>query len=432
MAATSSASPARAATAPGPQPAPADEAWNVRVNVAHGAVQAVAVNLYSPFLGINLIRIGGDNLEVGLLSSLPPLASLLGNVFGMRWLARCRDPVRTTALLFALARVLVLGLAAIDLLDARRGPGGWWWPAAFVAVFGLFNVPNALGTLGWQAAVSGLLPPWRRGPALARRLGLASLVGVTVALAAGWWAGRGPGLGRYVALFSAAAAVGLAEGATLCRLRGRPVVQALPVRLAPATRRLWQDRPYRAFLLSCLPFYLGWLMAWPLFLKYNVSYNHANNFWMGAYSAVNAVASTIGNLVWERISRRTSVAPALGLSALCLSSVPASYLFHPGLWGAFVPQVLGGFGGGGMNLFLLLRLMEVAPEGDRVVAMGLNNAVVGAVGVVGPLVGIALLGPLTIPHVFWVPTCLRLSGALALLAAGRPRRQAPAAAAPSA
>jgi MFS family permease len=395
---------------------PPDEDWNAAVNTAHGAVQAVGINLYNPFIGINLIRMGGSNLEVGLLSSLPPLASLLSNLIGMRWLARRRNPIAATAALFTLARVMALGLAAVDLL-LPHGPIRWWWPATFVAVFGLLNLPNALGNLGWQAVLSGLLSARRRGPALARRLGVASLVGVTVALLAGWWASRRPGVEGYVWLFILAAACGLLEGATFRRFRGRPVIQTLPPHLLGAARRLWHNRPYRVFLLSCLPFYFGWLMAWPLFLKYNVSFNHATNLWMGAYSAVNAVASTAGNALWERLSRRIAVAPALGLSAICLSTVPASYLFHPGLWGVMVPQVLGGLGGGGMNLLLLLRLMEVAPEADRVVAMGVNNAVVGAVGVVGPLVGISLLGFIPIQRVFWVPASLRLLGGFTLLAA---------------
>ncbi len=418
----SRAAPPSRGRAPTP-PTPEDERWNVAVNTAHGAVQAVGINLYNPFIGINLIRMGGSNFEVGLLSSLPPLAALVSNLLGARWLSRRRDPVASTAAMLALARLMALGLAAVDLL-LPAGHAAWWWPATFVAVFGLLNLPNSVGNLGWQALLTGLLSAQRRGPALARRLGVASLVGVTIALLAGWWAQGRPGVQGYVWLFALAAACGLAEGATFLRFRGRPAIQALPPNLLAAARRLWSDRPYRVFLLSCLPFYFGWLMAWPLFLKYNVSYNHASTLWMGAYAAVNALASTAGNALWERVSRRIAVAPALGLSAVCLSIVPASYLFHPGLWGVMVPQVLGGIAGGGMNLMVLLRLMEVSPEADRVVAMGVSNAVVGAVGVVGPLVGIALLGLIGVREVFWVPASLRLLGGLTLLAAAGPALRA--------
>lgn len=398
-------------------PAPVDEGWNVGVNTAHGAVQAIAINLYNPFIGINLLRMGGDNFEVGLISSLPPLAALISNLAGARWLARRADARRTTAFVFALARMLALGLALVDLLVPARHPA-WWWPALFVAVFGLLNLPASLGTLGWQALLPGLISGRRRGPALAQRLALAGLVGVTVSLLAGWLSRGQPGMSGYVAIFVLAAAFGVLEGATFLRFRGAPAVQTLPPNLLAGARRLWVDRTYRVFLLSCLPFYLGWLLAWPLFLKYNVSYNHADNLWIGAYTAVNALSGTAGNLLWARVARRIGVAPALALAAFLLAGTPACYLFAPSLWGVMVPQVVGGLGSG-FNLLLLLRMMEVAPEADRVVAMAVNNALLGAVGVFGPLVGISLLGPLGLPGVFWVPTLLRcVGGAILFVAAG--------------
>jgi len=396
-------------------PAPADIDFNVRVNALHGAVQATAINLFNPFLGIDLIRLGGTGLEVGLLSSLPPLAATLSNIAGARWLAARRNPKRAGAGMFAAARLLLLGIALVNL---RAGHGATWRPATLVVLVGLLNLPTAVGTLSWQSVLTGLLPPPRRARALARRGIMASLAGVVTALACGFIARRSTGTSGYPWLFALAAGVGMIEVSIFLRFRGNPSIQRYPGTILPAARRLWRNGPYRAYTLCCLPFYLGWLMAWPLFLRFQVSRAHATNLWMGAFAAVNGLAAIVGNLVWTRVGDRLSARLTLPVACLLLSGVPLFYVVAPDLWGILLNNVWGGLVGSGVNLFLLVRLMEVAPPEDRVVAMGVANTVIGAVGVVGPLIGTGLLQLLPMPQIFWVPAALRFSGGLALLLAG--------------
>ena len=390
------------------------EAFNTRQNAVHGAVQATAINLFNPFLGIDLIRLGGDNLEVGLLSALPPLAATLSNILGARWLAGRRDPLRAGAAMFLAARLLLLGLAAINL----TGGGGAWRPAALILVVGLLNLPAAVGNLSWQSVLTGLLSPGRRARALGLRGIMASVAGVSTALVCGWLARDWHGTAGYAALFTLAAAVGSVEVAVFLRFRGRPAIQRYPASIGTAARRVWRDSHYRAYTLCCLPFYLGWLMAWPLFLRFQVSFAHATNLWMGTFAAVNAMAAVGGNLAWSRVGERIGARFALPVACMLLAGVPLTYTFAPNLVGILFNNVWGGLMGAGVNLFLLMRLMEVSPPEDRVVAMGVANTVIGAVGVVGPLLGIALLRVLPLPAIFWVPTALRFSGGVALLGAG--------------
>lgn len=247
---------------------------------------------------------------------------------------------------------------------------------------------------------------------------MTGLAGVATALVCGWWARGWTGTAGYAWLYVLGGAVGLAEVAIFLQFRGSPAIQQYPARILPAARRLWRNAPYRAYTLCCMPFYLGWLMAWPLFLRFQVSDAHATNLWMGAFAAVNALAAVIGNLAWSRGGDRLGARLALPAACLLITGVPLTYVFAPNLWGILLSNIWGGLMGSGVNLFLLVRLMEVAPPEDRVVAMGVANTVIGAVGVLGPLVGIALLRLLPVPGVFWVPAALRFAGGLALLGAG--------------
>ena len=79
--------------------------------------------------------------------------------------------------------------------------------------------------------------------------------------------------------------------------------------------------------------------------------------------------------------------------------------------------------GAGVNMMLLLRLMEVTPSGDRILGMGVANTLMGVAGLAGPLLGTALAVVVPIPAVFVIPFLLRLSGAGALYAAQRSRQR---------
>ena len=393
------------------------EAENIRMNTLNGTLQSVGVNLYNPFLGIDLIRLGGTGWEVGLLSALPPLGQTLSTIAGARWLGSRSNPKRAGAFTFAAARVLLLGLAAIQL-GVRAGAHDAWRPLALVSLVALMSLPVAVGNLAWQAVLTGLLRPTSRASALAIRGVLASLAGVAVPLVAGWWTRASTGVAAYPWLYGLAALIGLGEAAAFWAMRGNPPVASRREPILPAARRLWYDGQYRAYTLCSLPFYLGWLMAWPLFTTYQVRVAHATNLWVAGFTAVNSLAAACGSAIWARVGNRVGARIALPAACLLLTVVPLEYVFAPSLWGIVVNNVFGGLFGSGVNLYLLVRLMEVAPAADRVVAMGAASTVIGAVGVAGPMRGIALTHVLPMPETFWIPTAFRLGGGLALLAAG--------------
>ncbi len=391
------------------------EKSNIAVNPLHGAVQATTINLSNPFLGIDLIHLGGSNFEVALLSSLPQLGTTLTNLLGARWLARRANPKRAGALMFLLARLGIVGFALVNLGIGNKV--GHIRSIILILLIGLVNIPAAVGNLCWQSLISGLIGGARRARALARRSTFASLSGVLVASSAGIWLGTHPHLRGYVWVFLLASLVGLVEVSIFLRFRGSPTIQVLPVELGPAVRRLWKNRAFRAYTLACLPFYLGWLMAWPLFLRYQVSIAHATNLWIGIFSAVNGLCVAVGNPFWARIGERVGARWTLPAATMLLAGVPATYTLSPGFYGIVLANALGGFAGAGVTLFLLVRLMEVSPMEERVMAIGTANTLTGLVGVIAPICGVGLLTLLPLWKVLWISAALRFSGGGALLGA---------------
>jgi MFS family permease len=387
-----------------------DRDRNLRTNMWHGAAQNGAISLVNAYLGIDLIRLGGTDFEVGLLSSLPPLATMLSTLLGARWLSRVNNPRRTTLGVFLAARMVFVALAVVNL--AR----GSWSALMLVVLVGLMNVPQAIGNVSWQAIITGMFDERVRPRAFSTRAMAASLAGIVVPLLGGTVIRQMPGVSGYPVLYLAAFAIALVEVWLFSRLRGDPAIQTLPPHLLPAFRRLWADPRFRGYTLASLPFYLGWVMAWPLFLRYQVDYAHASNFWMALLPATNAACAAGASRVWGRFGEHLSPGVLLPLAILGLSFVPFVYALHPTLAGLLISNVIGGTMGAGVNLFLLLRLMQVTPSSDRIIGMALANTFIGTAGVVGPLLSTLLATVIPIPAVFWIPFGLRFVGGLTFLA----------------
>jgi MFS family permease len=391
------------------QPDTQDELHNLRVNMLHGAAQNGAISLVNAFLGIDLIRLGGSDFEVGLLSSLPPLATTLSTLVGARWMSQNRNPRRATLFMFLAARTAFLGFAVINLV---KGPVA---PLLLVILVGLMNVPQAIGNVSWQALITGLFRERIRPRAFSSRQMAVGLAGIAVPLIGGLFIGSIRGVSGYPGLFMAAFLVALLEVWLFSRLRGNPPIQKLPPHFGPAFRRLWAVPPFRRYTLASLPFYLGWVMSWPLFLRYQVNIAHATNLWMAILPATNAVFATVASRIWGRYGDRFSPGILLPFAILGLAFVPFVYALHPNLEGLLISNVVGGTMGAGVNMFLLLRLMQVTPESDRIIGMAMANTLVGIASVVGPLLSTFLATFIAMPGVFWIPFGLRFVGGLLFL-----------------
>lgn len=390
------------------------ESANIRTNALNGAAQAVSLNLVNPFIGIDMVRLGATNFELSLVTALPPLAATLSTLAGARLVARQKSAHRAAALLYGVGRLFALGFLVANLF-----PGSRWAPLCMVILIGLMNVPIAVANLTWQALITALFTPPARNRAVTLRSVATSAAGILTLIVSGLVVGRSPGVSGYRWLFGLALAAGAVEVFWFLRLKGDPPVQTAPPHFLSAARRIWANREFRFYTLASIPFYFGWLMPQPLFIRYQVSYAHATTGWIAAFAATNALLAAVASPVWGRLGRKISVRFALPLATALISSVPMIYAFNLGLHGILLSNVAGGLFGAGVNMFLLLRLMEVAPPSDRIFAIGMANTLIGLASVVGPLVGVLLVRWIPIPIIFWIPTGLRFIGALSFLATVR-------------
>lgn len=385
------------------QEATRDEPHNQRVNLWNGVLKAISIRLVNPYLGINIVRLGAPNLFLGMMVAVPFLAQGLAALVGLTGWAPQLDRPRGGTWWFLGARLGVLALAVID------GTGGS--ALAFLVVVVVINLPAAVGTIAWQTLLSRVLSPAGRAAAVLRRQWAMNAVGLLVLLGGGWVMGNAPGVQAYARLDGVAALVGVAEVAVYRRFRAGSAADPPRRSWGEVGGRLAALPAYRRFVGAAATFYVGWLLLWPVSLRYQVSVVQATNAWMAAWVAASTVATMIGLPVWQRCQRRLAVAQLLPVAAGLMMAVPIGYALAPSRMAIVGWSAMGGLAGAGFNWLVFVRLLEVVPAADRVAAVSLYGVATNLAGGAGALLAVAGMGPLGISGVALVSAGLRGLGA---------------------
>lgn len=389
------------------EPDKGTEQYNQRINTWNGIFKAMALRLVNPFLGINLIRLGAPNLYLGILDAVPSIAGGVVALLGTPWLSRRKNPNQTTMYLFIIARAFYLVFAAIDVFAKGPGVAATWLLLAIVAM----DMPAALATLSWQSLTTQMFSARNRVTAVMWRQWGMNLVGLLTVIVGGVAISTDPSVHGYIVLYTVAAIFGLVEVSIYRKFRITGVPPVVAGNWTEAVPRLMKLTQFRRFVMSGILFYFGWLMLWPVSLRYQVSDVHATNGWMAIFSATNAICTMVALPLWRKFSQKIPPGRLLALAALLMAITPMIYAFSPSLSGIVVANVTGGLAGAGLNLLLFVRLMEVVPENDRLLAVGANTAMTGLAGAAGALAGVGLLafGPVALPAT--ISTILRIMGA---------------------
>ena len=134
---------------------------NIRVNNRHGVWESLALNLYSPFLGLLAIRLGAGNLQVALISALPAAVSCVASFAGAALLKPVQRKKPVTCGLIIANRAFLLAIAALPLLPAHRQPWARW-------ASGIDECAGS-GHISWQSVMGDTIPAEYRGDAFAAR-----------------------------------------------------------------------------------------------------------------------------------------------------------------------------------------------------------------------------------------------------------------------
>lgn len=364
---------------------------NLGLNVWNGVAALISINLVQPFLGIYAIRVGATEQQVGLLSSLPALVSLLVVLPGAAWLQRAHNLQSVTARMILATRFLFAALAIVPLFrnDVR--------PEVLLFLVALTNLPATLANVGWQSFIGSVIPDAWRADAFAVRNVWTTVAGLVAVMAGGWfmdWAAVPTG---YQIAFVIAFLFGIWEVVVFTRIRGP--VEAKPSLASEGNRiqsvraewvRITADKPLFAFILASFYFHFVWMAAWPVFTVYKVQTLGANNLWMSMCTVTASVGAVLTFRPWSLLSKRKGNGVGLVFAAIGMAAIPMIWQFVKSIQVGAAVDLYGGAVNAGITLYMFNRLLEVATEQHRTKDLAYFHFAVQAAAVIAPMVGIAL------------------------------------------
>ncbi len=349
------------------------------------------------------LRLGADNVTIGLLAALPPLAQLLQlpsvplvERLGARraiclWTA---TPARAALLLVAAAPYLASGAGAVSVIVAG------------IALFAALHAPS---NCAWGSWMRDLIPPERVPALFARRIAVMTAFGAVVVWAAGWWVDHWqsghPDRAElaYPPLFVFAALIGFAGMAVLARIpepaMTPPVThERLGARLAAPLR----DPNYRRLIVFLGIWGFAVNLVIPFFTVYmltRLGYDPGRVAWL---AVLGQVANFLSLKLWGRLIETHSAKSALRLGApVFVATIPAFALAgYPASHELTLPliallHVVQGATLGGIALASLTLTLRLAPA-ERATGFIAFNTLVGSLGAgLAPILAGAFLDELT-------------------------------------
>lgn len=375
---------------------------NLRRQVASDALSTPLSILVSQYLSPVALRLGASAMQVGWMQAAPYLGHLIGPVWAQ--LFRGRAPARTTA-------VLRIG-AALSLALFAFAPGGKW---GMLLIALLCQGMLAGAYTGATSIIPLLYPPDKRGFLLSRIRLATALTGI----ASTWLLGQALDLTHHLVPFWSVTLLALAGGALFLTIRVEgPDEPAGRTPLVSQVRSVFADPLYTRYLMGRMFWGLGNLTVIALIPIYQVKVLGLSNAELAYSRIAQAVLAICCLPLWGPLIDRMGPRRAMMITLGTLLVSHSIYVAGGGFTAVIVAGALMGVLESGNELSWNLMMYEAAGKAAAAYT-GVHQMMLGIRGIIGPLVGTALIGVLPMQTVFLIgPVCTLV--ALYLVWAAKP------------
>ncbi|WP_409270160.1 MFS transporter [Neobacillus sp. SCS-31] len=388
-----------------PETVKANEKFSIKNGIASTIVQNLTNNYFSLFaIGV----LGASNYQVGLISSLPQFIGMFAMLVCSILMGRISEKKNFTAYSVLATRCFLLCMVfVIYVPEAYRS-----W--VFVLLVGLMNFPGSFAMLSWQSFIRDLIPDHRRNGFFSERNKILTIVGMATTFLIGLSLQQFDKSNPfpYQALFLLAVLFGAAEVYYIMKHReeksaNKPKHSGFSLNL-----RIFSDKSYFYFLICGLYFNFGWQMAWPLFSIYQISYAHANGFWISIFTVANQLAQIASFKLWGKMADKHGNSKMMIPLALGMAIAPVSMILSTNLVYITIANGLSGFFVSGTVLILFNQLLDVTKEDNRSSYIANYNVLLAVIGFIAPQFGVFLLEATNIGVSMSISTGVRASSAI--------------------
>lgn len=386
------------------------QSQNVRSVLIDGIGVGIAAAA-APYLPVFLARLGAQNFQVGLLTSMPALTGLLFAIPIGQFLARRRKIVPW----YSRARFLVIlcyaltGLVPFFVANQIV--------VAVLLIWLLATIPQTIVSVGFTVVMGGVAGPEGRFYLMSRRW---SSLGVTTAVlvaVAGFVLEQLPPPLNYQIVFMILSMGGLVSFAFSRRIILPDQVAPASVRRLPLAHRLqdWlrqlrgQGRFVRTVGIQFI-YRFGLSFALPLFPLYYVRVLNASDESIGLINTVQGLVLLGAYYFWTRVTKKRGMRFALLATTLAVAFYPIVLSFTQPIPLVIVVSLLAATFAAGIDLVFFEMVVASYPPDQAASYVGLQQTTVYVGNFIAPLVATAIATTLGIPAALMAAGVIRLIG----------------------
>lgn len=390
---------------------------NYKLFIAYGVLFEMMMRLYQPFQAKFLQRLGGTDVHIALMSSLPGAVMAFIVLPGAIYLNHLEDKHKMTGRLIFITRLFLLLFASVPFLPLELQP------ILFVLFVVLMAIPNSIYLTSYQSFVGDLFVPEARAEAIGKRnmytvpitVVLTFLTGQALKLLPGSEAER---IQLYQVFYISAFIFGMVELHIFKRFKISSNFKVKST-IKFNFKEFMSNKKFTRFLRSSLLFHFGWQMGWPLFTIYTISELKADEGWLAYNSIGMSLAMFFGYLFWSRKIAKHGNHAITAITTLGMALTPIMYILTPNLYVLFFTATISGFFTSGTISVLQTDLLDVIPAKKRVLYIGLYSVFTNISLAVSPLVGSFIKETFTIQTALFATALFRLIGSLSFFSRSR-------------
>jgi MFS family permease len=365
-----------------------------------------------PFVPVFLARLGADNFQVGLITTLPAVAGLLLSIPMGQYIETRKNivPWYSISRAVGLSRFAIIGLIPFVFESEQT-------IIVTLIIWALFTLPQTLLANMFNFLMNMVAGPSGRFELLSRRW---SIIGITTAVTV-FIAGQI--LDHIVfplnyqivfILFSLGGVLSYRYSRQLIipEQKERPSYKGKS--LFAIYKELYQlvrhEKPFLIFASKRFIFTFGLTMVSPLLPLYYVRQIGAPDSWIAIFSTTQTLMNFIGYFLWLRVSHSKTSRFILVITTLVMSFYPMLVAISSQYWLIAVYAAVQGLFEAGLNLVFFDELMKTVPENRSATFVSIAQSMQFLASMGAPILASALAGGIGLSYSLMAAAGVQLLG----------------------
>jgi MFS family permease len=385
--------------------------YNIIYYALNGILFTIVVNLYKPFANKFIFRLGGTESHISLFTSLPGLVAVFVTLPALILMSNASDKKKSMVKFFLGSRLFILSFAFIPFLRSSLQP------MAFVLLSALMNFPESVSSTALQSFSGDIFVEEIRPTAISMRNKFSTLAQIVSVLIVGRILKEFSSLENeiimvYQIFFVLAFIIGLFEIWTFNKIKETSCAPKLSINLKDSFAEIFSNKKYIGFLICSLLFHFGWQMGWPLFSIYQIKYLGADEWWLTILTVTSSLVMFFSFGYWKKLIHKKGNSFVISTATLGMAATPLLFAISPDLYVITITGLVTGFFTAGTITGLLTSLLEVTPDKNRILYIGVHVTLTNITLFLAPTLGDFILAHTNIYLALCATAFFRLIGSI--------------------